>query len=282
MVQPSFALVSMTRTTPLSTSNTCRCCSACPTVGHLLVLSHQLLSVLCRHCVLWHLLCLFLYPVHADAGSIYASSPNFRGGVRQQSRQLSRGPGRFRQHVRASCQYSDLRLVGAIVFWGYLPAVYIRSGSKHTLPGRQKLSSMNTIISTLTSSILNFPGPAVTASAIWATLHCSQQTSCFVALEVRDCPTSHASYVTTQALLDDPALCTATCQCHLPFWQMFACTQVWLVAVDIAGNAQDSPTLISLQTAPDTTAPALLAGSGAESVRLPTLTIATICAAAQS
>ena len=41
-----------------------------------------------------------------------------------------------------------------------------------------------------------------------------------------------------------------------------ACAQVWLVAADEAGNAQDSPTLISLQTAPDTSPPALLAGSG--------------------
>ena len=42
--------------------------------------------------------------------------------------------------------------------------------------------------------------------------------------------------------------------------------QVWLVAVDLAGNAQSAPTLTSVQTAPDTTAPALLAGSGPNSV----------------
>lgn len=42
--------------------------------------------------------------------------------------------------------------------------------------------------------------------------------------------------------------------------------QVWLVAVDTAGNAQAVPTLVPVQTAPDTSPPALLAGSGPGSV----------------
>jgi len=42
--------------------------------------------------------------------------------------------------------------------------------------------------------------------------------------------------------------------------------QVWLVAVNLAGNAQDIPTLVPVQTAPDTSPPALLAGSGPGSV----------------
>lgn len=44
------------------------------------------------------------------------------------------------------------------------------------------------------------------------------------------------------------------------------CAQVWLVAVDDAGNAQDNPTLVALRTLPDTTPPALLVGSGANGV----------------
>lgn len=42
--------------------------------------------------------------------------------------------------------------------------------------------------------------------------------------------------------------------------------QVWLVAVDTVGNAQAVPTLVPVQTAPDTSPPALLAGSGPGSV----------------
>ena len=38
------------------------------------------------------------------------------------------------------------------------------------------------------------------------------------------------------------------------------------MAVDVAGNAQDTPALVPVQTAPDTTPPTLLAGSGAGSV----------------
>ena len=44
--------------------------------------------------------------------------------------------------------------------------------------------------------------------------------------------------------------------------------QMWLVAVDTSGNAQDKPTSVSLQTAPDTTAPTLLPGSGPGTVSL--------------
>lgn len=43
--------------------------------------------------------------------------------------------------------------------------------------------------------------------------------------------------------------------------------QVWLVAIDDAGNAQGNATHVTLKTAPDTTPPALLAGSGANGVR---------------
>lgn len=44
--------------------------------------------------------------------------------------------------------------------------------------------------------------------------------------------------------------------------------QLWLVAVDASGNAQDDATLIPLKTLPDTTPPALLLGSGADDVSL--------------
>lgn len=44
--------------------------------------------------------------------------------------------------------------------------------------------------------------------------------------------------------------------------------QLWLVAVDVSGNAQDDATLISLKTLPDTSPPSLLLGSGADDVSL--------------
>ena len=42
--------------------------------------------------------------------------------------------------------------------------------------------------------------------------------------------------------------------------------QVWLVAVDGVGNAQATPTLVNLRTAPDTTPPVPLVGTGPSSV----------------
>lgn len=47
---------------------------------------------------------------------------------------------------------------------------------------------------------------------------------------------------------------------------MALCVQMWLVAVDVAGNAQASPYLINIQTLPDTSAPVPLIGSGPGSV----------------
>ena len=47
---------------------------------------------------------------------------------------------------------------------------------------------------------------------------------------------------------------------------MFLAAQLWLVAVDDSGNAQDNATLVPLKTLPDTSPPALLAGSGAGDV----------------
>ena len=46
----------------------------------------------------------------------------------------------------------------------------------------------------------------------------------------------------------------------------FLSAQLWLVAVDVSGNAQDDATLVPLKTLPDTSPPALLAGSGADDV----------------
>ena len=42
--------------------------------------------------------------------------------------------------------------------------------------------------------------------------------------------------------------------------------QVWLVAVDLYGNAQASATSVALTTLPDTTPPVLLQGSGPQQV----------------
>ncbi len=48
--------------------------------------------------------------------------------------------------------------------------------------------------------------------------------------------------------------------------QVHIALQVWLVAVDLYGNAQASATSVALTTLPDTAPPVLLQGSGPQQV----------------
>ncbi|KAL0035306.1 hypothetical protein WJX77_000193 [Trebouxia sp. C0004] len=73
------------------------------------------------------------------------------------------------------------------------------------------------------------------------------------------------AYTLTSGLVE-PLCSGAICQQSIYALAPNTPYQVWLVAVDIAGNAQAVPTLVPVQTAPDTSPPALLAGSGPGSV----------------
>ncbi|DBB14474.1 TPA: hypothetical protein ACH3X3_004761 [Trebouxia sp. C0006] len=73
------------------------------------------------------------------------------------------------------------------------------------------------------------------------------------------------AYALTSGLVE-PLCSGAICQQSIYALAPNTPYQVWLVAVDIAGNAQAVPTLVPVQTAPDTSPPALLAGSGPGSV----------------
>ncbi|DBA74581.1 TPA: hypothetical protein ACH3X2_009453 [Trebouxia sp. C0005] len=73
------------------------------------------------------------------------------------------------------------------------------------------------------------------------------------------------AYTLTSGLVE-PLCSGAICQQSIYALAPNTPYQVWLVAVDTVGNAQAVPTLVPVQTAPDTSPPALLAGSGPGSV----------------